>query len=145
MAAGMTIYKQDLTEFKAAFNNTVAAAVNGQLPDNVIWSDGEIAQDSITLDLARELREAGPWGQSFEEPMFHGDFLVLTQRILSGKHLKLQLENPTGKAFEAIAFFQEESILDTQLEKVRLVYKMDVNYFRGHENLQLMVDQIVPL
>jgi len=145
MAAGMTINKSDLAAFEVAINEAVSNELNGNRLDNIIWSDGELSSIDITLQLARTLRDAGPWGQAFDEPLFHGDFKVVSQRVLSDKHLKFQLENQIGKAFEAIAFFQDEEILNTTLDHVRLVYKIDVNFFRDKENLQLMVEHIVPL
>ena len=145
MAAGMTIEKQNLKAFTSAFNQAIEADLKGRVLDNILWSDGELPVTDISLSLARTLRDAGPWGQAFEEPLFHGDFKVVSQRILSGKHLKFQLENDSGKALEAIAFFQDEEILNTQLDRVQLGYKIDVNFFRDQENLQLMVELIVPL
>jgi len=145
MAAGMTIRKSVLEEFSVAFNDAVTIAMLGQLVENIIWSDGELPHHSITLSTARLLREAGPWGQAFDEPVFHGDFKVLSQRVLSDKHLKLELENQSGTAFNGIAFFQEQSLLNSQLDNIKLVYRMDVNYFRDQENLQLMIEQIYPL
>jgi len=142
MAAGMTIKKADLPAFTEQFNRAVISAMNGNPIDNIVLSDGELPDSQMTLHLARELREAGPWGQGFEEPIFHGDFKVITQRTLSGKHLKLQLENQSGKSFDGIAFFQEQQLLDSQLDVVKLVYRLDVNYFRDRENLQLMIQHI---
>ena len=145
MAAGMTIEKQNLMAFTSAFNRAIEADLKGRVLDNILWSDGELAVTDISLSLARTLRDAGPWGQAFEEPLFHGDFKVISQRVLSGKHLKFQLENHSGKALEAIAFFQDDEILNAQLDRVQLGYKIDVNFFRDQENLQLMVELIVPL
>ncbi|MFT5521999.1 MAG: single-stranded-DNA-specific exonuclease [Enterobacterales bacterium] len=142
MAAGMTIRKSDLKAFSKAFNLLVKDEMEDESLENIIWSDGELSSEVISLDLAKMLRDAGPWGQAFEEPRFHGDFSVLSQRVLSGKHLKLELDNKTGPAFSAIAFFQDESILHAHLNKVRLVYKIDVNFFREQEHLQLMIDEI---
>lgn len=143
MAAGMTIKKQHFKEFSAAFDQAVTNALKCEVIENIIWSDGELEHSDINLELARLLRDAGPWGQAFEEPRFHGKFRVISQRVLSGKHLKLQLENNAGRAFDAIAFFQDDQILNAYLDRVELVYKIDVNFFREQENLQLMIDHIV--
>lgn len=145
MAAGMTIKKQYLEQFSLAFDAVVADEMEGQLADNIIWSDGELSATDISLELARELQGGGPWGQAFDEPRFHGDFNVISRRVLSGKHLKLQLENQTGRNFDAIAFFVDEKLLETEMERVTLVYRVDVNYFREQENLQLMIEHILLL
>ena len=145
MAAGMTINKVNLKAFSSAFNEAVTKAMEGKDFNNIIYSDGELAHNLITLELAKQLQVAGPWGQSFPEPCFHGMFKVLSQRVLSGKHLKLQVENNSGRAFDAIAFFQDEELLNATLEQVTLAYKIDVNFFRDQENLQLMIESIEPL
>ena len=145
MAAGMTIRKSDLESFEIAFYKVVDFVMGGKIIDNIAWSDGELPHLDMTLDLARSISEAGPWGQAFEEPRFHGKFQVISQRTLSGKHIKLQLENNSGKVFDAIAFFQSDELLSTQLRDVELLYKLDVNFFRNNENLQLLIDVIYPL
>jgi len=145
MAAGMTIKKQHLQEFSHAFDAAVKTQMNGQMADNILWSDGELSANEISLELALEIRNGGPWGQAFEEPKFHGDFNVLSSRILSGKHLKLQLESQTGYNIDAIAFSVNEELLETRLERVKLLYRVDVNYFRQQETLQLMIEHIVLL
>jgi len=150
MAAGMTLLHSNLAEFKVAFNAEVTQSMKsllnakGQL-ENILWSDGELAHHQINIDTARELQDSGPWGQGFAEPRFHGEFKVIASRILSGKHLKLELENENGRAINAIAFFQDDAILNRFLDRVRILYKMDINYFRNQENLQLLIDHIKPL
>ncbi len=151
MAAGMTIQKQNLKEFSKAFNRAVTDAMKSivnekGILENILWSDGELQHQQINLDMARILRDAGPWGQGFDEPRFHGKFKVISQRVLSGKHLKLQLENSSGtssgKTFDAIAFFQDDEILTCHLDRVSLLYKMDVNFFREQEKLQFLIDDL---
>jgi hypothetical protein len=71
--------------------------------------------------------------------------LEFRQHLLPGKHLKLQVENTVGRAFDAIAFFQEDELLNTKLDQVILAYKIDVNFFREQENLQLMIESIEAL
>jgi len=145
MAAGMTIDKQNLDEFATAFDAIVAREMGGKLAENILWSDAELPTEDITLQLARELRDAGPWGQAFAEPKFHGNFNVVSKRILSGKHLKLQLENSRGTTLEGISFFVDEALLAAEMDRATLYYKIDINFFREQENLQLMIDHIVLL
>ncbi len=145
MAAGMTIEKQNLYEFSSAFDAIVTEKMGGQLADNILWSDAELPVSQINIKLARELRDAGPWGQAFADPKFHGNFNVISKRILSGKHLKLQLKNSQGTAIEGISFFVDEVLLNAEMDKVNLYYKIDINFFREQENLQLLIEHIVLL
>ena len=93
----------------------------------------------ISLKNAELLRQASPWGQGFEEPIFYGDFELVEQRIVGEKHLKCSLKlQGTNSVLEGIAFFQEK----LQSKKVRAAYKLSVNSFRGNESLQLMIESI---
>ena len=60
-------------------------------------------QRIILYKLAAEIQSAGPWGQTFPEPVFEGRFTVLDTRIVGGNHLKLKLQ-ADNKVLEAIAF-----------------------------------------
>ncbi len=94
----------------------------------------------ITLKNAELIRQASPWGQGFEEPVFYGDFEILEQRIAGEKHLKCTLRLIDNSAiFDGIAFFQEK----LQTKQVRVAYKLSVNSFRGNESLQLMIESML--
>ncbi|MFX4682005.1 single-stranded-DNA-specific exonuclease RecJ, partial [Acinetobacter baumannii] len=59
-----------------------------------LLTDGELQPADFTEATARQLRDGGPWGQAFPEPLFEGEFLLLEQRLLKDKHLKLSLCHP---------------------------------------------------
>ena len=68
----------------------------GEAPEDalspVLHSDGSLAAAEMTLDMARCLAEAGPWGQQFPMPAFHDTFDVVSQRVVGERHLKLVLK-----------------------------------------------------
>ncbi len=80
----------------------------------IVHSDGSLQQEELTLDVARLLQQAGPWGQNFPEPMFDGCFEVRNVRILGERHLKLEVRSVSERrpahsiraltSCEAIAF-----------------------------------------
>ena len=73
--------------------------------DTLICSDGELAEQELSLDTAQLLRDASPWGQGFPAPLFDGDFAIVGQRVVGQRHLKLTVQ-PAGGArqIDAIAF-----------------------------------------
>ena len=98
----------------------------------------------MTLALAKILRDAGPWGQQFPVPSFHGAFKVLDQRVLTGKHLKFVLKaKGSHSPVDAIMFFADEQQLKSNFQSIKIHYEMSVNAFRGQESLQLMILSIV--
>ncbi|WP_371815169.1 single-stranded-DNA-specific exonuclease RecJ [Marinobacterium sp. xm-d-579] len=147
MAAGLTISKADLARFETAFAAEVTRQTRKEDLDRVIETDGELAPNQFTMELAQMIQEAGPWGHQFPEPSFHGEFRLLQQRIVGQKHLKMVLQEPTtGLALDAIAFNVESDIWpNASITRVRAVYRLDINEFRGQRSLQLMVEWLKPL
>lgn len=143
MAAGLALDVGRLDEFRAAFAEQVAAQLEADTLERVLWTDGEIPTERLNLRLAELIRDAGPWGQGFPEPVFEGEFKVLDQRIVGSNHLKLKLaaENRTGM-LDAIAFNYGRDVCPSQT--VRLAYRLDINQYRGMRSLQLLVDQVDP-
>lgn len=141
MAAGMSLKKSDFPRFQKAFDEVVRQSLNVEDLQAEILSDGELAGDEFSLSLAHTLREAGPWGQHFPEPVFDGEFYLVQQRIVGEKHLKLVLaiDEARQQLVDAIAFnIDVKEWPNHNAEKIRLAYRLDVNEFRGRESVQLM-------
>ena len=147
MAAGLSLRKSALAPFKAAFEAIVADWVSPELLAGEIVTDGELASIELTLPLAEQLRGAGPWGQSFPEPLFDGEFRIIKQRLVGEKHLKLVLSLDEGRTLiDAIAFNVDLKVWPNGgINQVQLVYKLDINEWQGKQSLQLMVEKIAPL
>ena len=140
MAAGLSIVPSNFDKFKEAFSEAITKRLKGNKPEIELLTDGKLDAFEITLKNAELLRQASPWGQGFEEPIFYGDFEILEQKIVGEKHLKCTLKLlDNSSIFEGIAFFQGK--LETK--QVRVAYKLNVNSFRGNESLQLMIESIV--
>ncbi|ORU93069.1 MAG: single-stranded-DNA-specific exonuclease RecJ [Cycloclasticus sp. symbiont of Bathymodiolus heckerae] len=140
MAAGMSFAEKDLDTFKDAFNQAVKKRLNNQVPENVFLVDGEIPDNDINLNLAETLRQAGPWGQNFPEPIFVGVFNVSKACIVGQKHVKLELTTQnTNRKIDAIYFNVDNPDSVIGLAKVKVVYQLDVNTYMGRSNVQLMV------
>ncbi|WP_158366859.1 single-stranded-DNA-specific exonuclease RecJ [Candidatus Williamhamiltonella defendens] len=144
MAAGVLIEQNKFDFFRQCFAERVAASLNNVELENSIWSDGELSPDKISLETAQLLRDAGPWGQGFPEPVFDGKFRILQQRLLCGCHLKLQVELIEGGiSLDAIAFNVDlKSWPYPPFKQVTLAYKLDINVFRQQPQLQLMIQGI---
>ncbi len=146
MAAGLTIEKTDFERFARAFDDAVSAQLTEDDLKGILLTDGELSADELTLPLADLLRDAGPWGQNFPEPLFDGTFRLLNQKLVGGKHLKMLLEPMQGGTMiDAIAFnIDPRAWPDLSVQFVHLVYRLEVNEFRGNRNVQLLVDYLLP-
>jgi len=145
MAAGMTLSEERFEAFRGAFAAEIAACADPDSLRGVIHSDGELPAVELSLETARALRGAGPWGAGFPEPVFDGDFTVADVRIVGGKHLKLQLHRslPAEQrpALDAIAFGYVGGALEeprlVQGARLDLAYRLEVNEYNGAEQVQL--------
>jgi single-stranded-DNA-specific exonuclease len=144
MAAGLSLPKQHYAQFQIAFDEVVHELLNPEDLQAEVLSDGELLANELNLDMANVLRESGPWGQHFPEPIFDGVFSLVQQRLLGGAHLKLVLMIPqSGQVIDAIAFNVDTSFWPNEsVETVRIAYKLDVNEFRGKQSAQLIVEQL---
>lgn len=145
MAAGMSLERCHFEEFAQAFDDEVRRNLSADDLQASILTDGELLPDEITLECAQWVRNAGPWGQQFAEPLFDGLFRVVQHRILGDRHLKLTLAPSAAPQqwIDAIAFNINPTPWQTaKPEQVRIAYRLDINEFRGNTNVQLLIDYI---
>lgn len=147
MAAGLSLKEEHFELFSERFATLVNDWLDPALLQGEIWSDGPLAPQEMTLATAEMLRDAGPWGQMFPEPLFDGKFRLLQQRIVGERHLKVMVEPlGGGPLLDGIAFNIDTQLWpDNGVQEVQLAYKLDVNEFRGTRSVQLLIDALWPL
>jgi single-stranded-DNA-specific exonuclease len=141
MAAGLSIRRIHYQRFAAAFADEVERWVTRDEVRGVVLSDGELGAPDIHLDNAERIADAGPWGQAFPEPVFHGDFELVHQRVVGEKHTRLTLRLE-GSVVDAIAFNQ---LPLAGVKRARIAYQLDRNDYREQITLQLRVVHIEAL
>ncbi len=145
MAAGLSLEKEKYPLFQSAFDAVVRNKLSQTDLQAQVYSDGELDEEDLSMTVAQALRDAGPWGQHFPEPIFDGEFYLVQQRLVGEKHLKMVVST-TEKSqilFDAIAFNVDlEQWPNQQSKKVRCAYKLDINEYRGRQSLQLIVDYL---
>lgn len=146
MAAGLSLPAANFGAFVAAFDAEVRRQLSDEDLTGRLLSDGQLSAEEFHLELARALRHAGPWGQHFPEPLFHGVFEVVQQRLVGERHLKMMVRTECGsRSLDAIAFnIDREQWPNPTVRWAELAYKLDVNEFRGQESVQLLVSHLAP-
>ncbi|WKN20906.1 single-stranded-DNA-specific exonuclease RecJ [Azotobacter vinelandii] len=144
MAAGLSLPRENFAAFAAAFDAEVRRQLRADDLNGRLLSDGPLGIAEFHLDLARALRQAGPWGQHFPEPLFHGTFQLVQQRLVGERHLKLVVRSECGVLqLDAIAFnIDREQWPNPAVRWAELAYRLDVNEYRGQESVQLVVVHI---
>lgn len=142
MAAGLTIARNVLDNFVKVFDEVVSKQISEASLAHLLLSDGELAHQDLSLEVASMLRDAGPWGQAFPEPLFDDVFRLLDQRIVGDKHLKLRL-GKEDKVIDAIAFFVDvDQWPNHRCQSVRVAYRLDINEYKGRRSVQLIVEYL---
>ena len=143
MAAGLSLKKQNLAQFEEAFNQAVEVLLNGNSIENSIETDGALKVEELNLHSVAELEALGPFGQAFPEPLFHGDFKVLSQRIVGQNHLKLQLQPlDSSQTVAAIVFRVEPEEWLEPVQMIRAAYQLDINDYFEQAELQLIIQYL---
>lgn len=150
MAAGLSLEAACLDEFKDCFIKVMEEFADPECFTANIEHDGELEAELFNLEFASALQNLSPWGQGFPMPSFVGEFEVLSQRILAGKHLKLTLtpdatpDVGSGQTVvDAIAFFQPAPVLNQSYERIRIHYELNLNRFRGVDSVQLLIRDVI--
>jgi len=137
-AAGFSILKENIPQFIERMDQLLI-----DLPEDVeqiLEIDAEVEKKELKKSLVRQLQKFEPCGHQNPQPIFVGrSFQISDIRTLSeGKHLKFKADG-----IDAIAFGKGDMI--TVLEQgmlIDLVFYLEINIFRGQENLQLMVKDL---
>jgi len=142
MAAGLSIAESDFEKFQQLFDQYAQQWLSSDDLKGTLASDGELPTNEMTIPFAQLLRDSGPWGQNFTEPLFDDKFNLVQQRIVGSKHLKLVVEK-SGQVFDAIAFNVDLNRWpDLNTQQVHLAYRLDINEFRGKQSVQFIVEYL---
>ena len=135
MAAGLTLAREDLPAFREALAREAARLVDPALFAPEILSDGELQPHEFDAHHACLLRDGGPWGQGYPEPLFDGEFEVVRTRVVGERHLKLEL-SAHGRRLDAIHF---GGAGEPAQGRVRIAFRLEPDGYRGGDAFQLVV------
>src|SRR5690606_17786538 len=136
MAAGLSRSRARFGAFGPSFLEAATAMIAPESLHEAIASDGELPADAFHIDNACALRDGGPWGQGFPEPLFDGEFAVLSWRAVGTRHLKLEL-GLAGKRLQAIEFGGWTG--SPPPARVHVAYRLTPDDYRGGDAIQLVV------
>ncbi|MGC2781812.1 MAG: single-stranded-DNA-specific exonuclease RecJ [Bradyrhizobium sp.] len=151
MAAGVTLRRERLAEFRAYLESALAADVADARHVNEILIDGAISARAATPELVATLNRAGPFGSGNPEPIvaLPSHQLVYADEV-GQAHLKLRFKSGDGATVNAIAFRSVGQKLGNALQQHRgqilhVAGTLTVDRYQGVERVQLRVlDVAVP-
>jgi len=143
MAAGLTLAQAQLPAFEQAWQAHAASVLDDGLLQAELLSDGELRPQEFDRFHAEALRDGGPWGQGFPEPLFDGHFEVLDWRVVGERHLKLTLRHPDRREpLAAIHFGGWQDV--TPSPRLHLAYRLAPDDYRGGQAIQLIIEHRMP-
>lgn len=150
-AAGLKIKHEKIDIFRKLFNREILQRIGTEPLSPLLKTDGELASRGLlSLDTYMSMQMLQPFGNGFEEPVFHDEFTVQEAKFI-GKdnpvHLSLQLIDSTGECYKAVWFSAIEKAgmpLPVKIGgEVTCGYMLMANTFRNETTLQLMVKEII--
>jgi len=141
MAAGLTLASSNLPAFETALREAVTAMLDPAVLQAELWTDGELDPSQFDRTTADLLRDGGPWGQAWPEPLFDGTFDVLAWRKVGERHLKLELGHD-GRRLNTIHFGGWDG--NEPPRRVRIAYRLQADDWRGGDAVQLVVEHREP-
>ena len=138
MAAGLTLQRDDLEAFAIEFDAVARLRIAPETLESVLLTDGELTAADFCLPLAQQLRDAGPWGQGFPEPLFDGEFELESWKVVGETHLRLTLRHrDVTHPLIAMAFGAYRG--QAPPPRLRAAYQLDVDEWNGSVRLRLML------
>ena len=140
LAAGLTVDVANIDEFRRRINEYARNTMGTEGAEVTLEIDTEVSSDDVTLKLAQELAELEPCGVGNPQPvlLLRGARVMTADSIGDGKHSKFTLDGKTALMFGTS--LEEADICEG--DTVDVVFKLDINEFRGMRNEQMLVSDI---
>ena len=141
MAAGLTLDAAHLPAFEAALRAHAEATLDAAALQSTLDSDGALQPAEFDRRHAEALRDGGPWGQGFPEPLFDGEFDVRDWRVVGERHLRLTL-GASGLRTPLAAIHFGGWHGEPPPARARLAYRLAPDDYRGGDAIQLLVEHL---
>ena len=144
MAAGFKLYRENLALFRKFLANTKLDT--DVMEKKVISADGILMASAITNELVEKIVDLGPFGNSFEEPLFiFPGHRILELTALKNQHLKLKIADSSGFRIDAISFRSFDLPLgqflrENQHKKIHFLGRLTLNSWNDKVTPQLIID-----
>jgi single-stranded-DNA-specific exonuclease len=145
MAAGITLRKEKLAEFRAYMENALARDVAQSRHVNELFIDGAISARGATPELVATLNRAGPFGSANPEPVlaFPSHQLVFADEV-GQAHLRLRFKSGdgaivNGMAFRALGQKLGNALVAQRGQLLHVAGSLVVDRYQGTERVQLRV------
>lgn len=145
MAAGVTLARGKIDDFRAFLDEALASCVDAARLDDALVVDAAVAGRGVCLELLRRVERAGPFGQGNPDPLFAlPEQQVTFAQTVGADHVRARLRSRDGATVDAIAFRALHSPLGEALlrgdgAQLHVAAKLSRNVFRGIERVETRI------
>lgn len=143
MAAGVTLRKDALAQFRAFLEDTLGASVEAARRESALKIDGAVSAGGFNLQLVDMLARAGPYGAGNPEPVLALPAHTIAYADPVGEnHIRVRFKSGEGKFVNAIAFRAAgtplgQALIDNRGRSVHAAGNIAFDRWQGEERAQL--------
>lgn len=148
MAAGVTLKKENLAEFRAFVETALAATVADARHANELFIDGAVSARAVTTDFVNTMNRAGPYGAGNPEPLIAlpSHQLVFADEV-GQAHLRLRFKSGDGSFVNGIAFRSigqklGNALIENRGQMLHVAGSLTVDRWQGSERVQMRVTDV---
>ena len=144
MAAGFKLHRKNLRLFRDFLAETRLDM--GRIEGKIIKADGLLMASAVTNELVKKIVNLGPYGNSFEEPLFiFPGHRISELTALKNEHLKLKIVDSSGYKVNAISFRSFDLPLgqflrENQNKKIHFLGRLTMNNWNNKSTPQFIID-----
>lgn len=150
MAAGVTLRKERLAEFRAYLEATLSEAVATARREEALLIDGALSAASANLEFCASVMRAGPFGSGNPDPVFvlpaHS---VVFADVVGQNHIRVRLRSADGAFMNAIAFRSVttdlgRALLESRGQSIHAAGQLSIDRWQGSERVQMRLLDMAP-
>lgn len=151
MAAGITVARARLADFRAFLEERLASAVEAARREEALFVDAATTAAGIRPELVAMLERAGPFGSGNPEPVLAlPSHTVVYAEEVGGAHVRTRLKAGDGQTVDAIAFRAVgqpvgKALADHRGRALHLAGAVSIDRWQGQDRVQFRIlDAAVP-
>ncbi|ARQ01947.1 single-stranded-DNA-specific exonuclease RecJ [Pseudorhodoplanes sinuspersici] len=150
MAAGVTLRKERLAEFRAYLESSLAGAVEQARRDDALLIDGALSAAAANLEFCASVMRAGPFGAGNPDPVFVlPAHTIAFADVVGQHHIRARLRAPDGAFMNGIAFRAANTDLGRALiegrgQAIHAAGQLSVDRWQGNERVQMRLIDVAP-
>lgn len=146
-AAGLSIKLDDFQIFSDLFEGEITNIIQPHQIGPVIYTDGELNSDDVSLKTIVSINELEPFGRGFEYPIFEISALILSIKLVGQlkNHAQILLQLNNGLKVKGIWFNCEGSIKQIKPNQhSNIIGALTKSEYKGNTYLNINIQYIAP-